>query len=252
VPRLSCAAWVLWIAVIAAQLALVCVMLARRAVRRWPATCTFLAFRCTVSLFLVAIVLTVSQPRLAALYFYVYWAADAAACFIRVWMIVEMGCSACAAAPGVHPLVRRIIPAIAALSLAMSIILAGSAKNIYWDLMERATVSFERILALTWMATFLVMAYVCDFLGMRWGRCDRNLAIGFTVQAASTTVISWLLGTVPNVLRLSNLQDVLYLTSLLFWARALLQHDEDCSMTIETLKSLSEPYLKLGKKLRVQ
>lgn len=252
-PRLNAAAWIIWTALIAVQVNLLAIMIHKSQWKRWPALFSFLVLRNITSFSLLYIMLFVHRPLAYVLYFYFYWTAETISMAIRVWMIIEFGCAACQAARKVQALLWRIVPTIAVLFLGISFLVTANGTVVYRIAIIQTTLNFGRALALTWLATFLVMAYACEFFGLKWSEVDRKLAIGFSVQAVGITVTSWWIGLVSrgHITTVSNVQDGLYFASLLIWGFALLWDREDDSLPdLEHLLRISDPYLKSGQMLR--
>src|ERR1700743_2523121 len=90
-PQMSTFSWIVWIAHIVVQSALVGAMLKTGTWRRWSALFSYLAFQSIHALSLFGIVVGIKDLDLqACVYFYVYWIGTFAAQIIEVWIIIQI------------------------------------------------------------------------------------------------------------------------------------------------------------------
>ncbi|MFP5277017.1 MAG: hypothetical protein ACLGPM_07870 [Acidobacteriota bacterium] len=229
-------------AVVVAQTILFVIMISKRRWTQRPALFTFVGLRFAISYMLIVAVFLPSRVA-APVYFYLYWTAAAATCVIRVWMIVELGCAACYPAAEVRMLLARIVPSVAVFFFVASALLTVGESVQYEQVLAQLTIGLGRAIALTCLATFLVVAYACEFFGIKWGESDRKIALGLSLQTMSGALVSWILGIArPGYSTLlSDAQDSVYFLSLLLWSDALLrcQESESGLFSVEQLRDIS-------------
>lgn len=214
--------------------------------KRWPALFTFLCFRSTVSVLLLIISLVPETDFTAAAYFYAYWGAAGFACFIRVWMVEEMINSTSPTAR-VRRFVRIVVPIAAVLFVAPAVLLSSHGPVPVASELVKDTVNFNRVISITWVLTFAVLAYACEYLGPRWTGRDRMIAAGLAFQATSELVTSWLLGVWTPGKILSDLHDLSYLASLGIWLFAFIQREPPTEIPdLRTAHKIAQPYAHVG------
>lgn len=244
-PLMSSLSWYIWVAVIAAQTILFAVMAASGKWRTWPSIFAFLGAQASLSAALLSIVLFSGPTSRPALYFYTYWSGAIVTQAIEIAVIVQIS----NALVGVSSRMRRRIaigvPALAAFNLGWSLVLSLEAKAPLCSAIVRAVSLLNETVALSWTATFLLIAMAVDLMGIQWPLQAERIAVGLVVELAGTTACTWLSGPHLKSSTLSEIKGVIYLGVLLIWALSLWGKNDDTLPGIDavTLGSYIQTYL---------
>jgi hypothetical protein len=220
-PQLDLFAWIIWIAYFAGEVVTVAFLWRRGIIRRWPSLAAFLTIKSLVDVSLLCLTPAtfLGEWRCVA-YFWVFWAGDTLADIAEMWMVIQIGSALVEASPKA---VRAVW--ITTLAVAVLCVLGFSHLDLWPNYGQRYRfISFlvgtDRIVAISWLTTFLCVAVFSDLLGIRWRRHPFGIAIGFAIHSTTEIAVSWFLGTLTfaNARFLSNLSGSSYLLSLAIWA----------------------------------
>lgn len=215
-PRLTLVDWGLWLTVIAFQAVLACWIRFRGHDRRWPSLFWFLTLETLANLLLLGIRLApLRNPNTP--YFYTYWIGSAVCAVPEVWIIVQIGQTVLAASPRFGRWIALGILVASVAYFAGTLTLARPAHASFPWAITNLVVEIHRATQLAWLATFLTVAFVCDFLGLGWRRHALGISIGFCIQACGEALAGWMLGTIGNVNLISNINELIYVLALATW-----------------------------------
>jgi len=229
-------------------------MARKQCLKHWPALFTLICWKSLVSLLLIATALEVwGYDRTPAVYFYVYWVSAGVTGLLQIWVITEL---ACAVAPAIGTILRKVIPALATLFLAGSAFLVDGAPASFPLYATRLVVNMDRAVSLGWLVTFIVLFYASrDVLGIRWNQRTLGVAFGLSLQAIGKTGVSWLLDVFPgHWYVLSNIQGGIWIVALGSWISVFLRAEQGCSelYPLDSLKAVLATYTQTLQKLRRQ
>lgn len=219
-PHLDWLAWGIWLANIAGELVAALFVWQKGLVRRWPSLFSFLAIQSGIDAILLCLTLTtfLGEWRPVA-YFYIYWIGNALVHLAEMWMIIQIGSALVSTSPKAVRGVWITAPIVAVICVF------GASHLALWpnyghDLRVVSTlVGLDRIVAISWLATFLCVAVFSDILGIRWRRHPFGIAIGLVIYSTTAIAVSWFLGTLTfsNAELLSDISGVAYLLTLAVW-----------------------------------
>lgn len=218
-PHLSLFSWAVWIGIIALQPAVLLRLVRSGLWKRWMSLTVFLSLKTICSLLLLSIYTLAAHPD--APYFYVYWYFAGFAAITEIWMILQVGCAMAGLSGSMRRWVAHATLAIAAATLTVFIPAALHSHKPVWGILSHSVLGLNEGVNLAWLVTFGVVLCLYELFDIESFGAVRGIAAGFALMALGTSLCGWLYEFTGNVTAISNLQDLMYLASLLVWAVAL-------------------------------
>jgi len=218
-PHLSLFSWAVWIGIIALQPAALLRLVRSGLWKRWLSLTVFLSLKSTGSLLLLAIYLWLPHPDDGP-YFYVYWCFAGLAAIAEIWMIIQVGCAMAGLSRSMRTWIAHATLAIAAATLTVFIPAALHSHRPVWGVLSHSVLGLNEAVNLAWLVTFGIVLCLYELFDIESFGAVRGIASGFALMALGTSLCGWLYEFTGNVTAISNLQDVIYLASLLVWAVA--------------------------------
>lgn len=220
-PHLSLFSWAVWIGIIALQPAVLLRLVRSGLWKRWLSLTVFLSVKSLGSLSLVAIYTLARHPD--APYFYVYWWFAGLAALTEIWMIIQVGCAMAGISGPLRAWVAHATLAIAAATLTVFIPIALDSHRPVWGVLSHSVLGLNEGVNLAWLVTFGIVLCLYELFDIESFGAVRGVASGFALMALGTSLCGWLYEFTGNVTAISNLQDLIYLASLLVWVVAVRQ-----------------------------
>jgi len=217
-PHLSLFSWAVWIGIIALQPAVLLRLVRSGLWKRWLSLTVFLSLKSAGSLSLLAIYTLAPHPDVP--YFYVYWCVAGLAAIIEIWMIIQVGCAMAGLTGSMRTWIAHATLAIAAATLTVFIPAALHSHRPVWGVLSHSVLGLNEAVNLAWLVTFGIVLCLYELFDIESFGAVRGIASGFALMALGTSLCGWLYEFTGNVTAISNLQDVIYLASLLVWAVA--------------------------------
>ncbi|HEX3661778.1 MAG TPA: hypothetical protein VHU89_10120 [Acidobacteriaceae bacterium] len=217
-PRLTLFAWAVWIAIIALQPAVLFRLVRSGLWRRWLSLAVFLGLKSTGSLVLLASYTLLRQPD--GPYFYVYWWFALLEAIAEIWMIIQVGCTMAGLSRSMRAWIAHATLAIAAATLTVFIPAALHSHAPVWGILSHSVLSLNVGVNLAWLVTFGIVLCLYELFDIEPFGAVRGIAAGFAMMALGASLCGWLYEFTGRVTTISNLQDLMYLASLLVWAVA--------------------------------
>lgn len=214
-PELPLFQWILWIAVLFGQIALVAQMLLAHSWRRWPALFSFLSVLAAKDIIRVANALTARNPFID---FWTFWTASFVAEAVEVWLIVEIAWAAAGISRRVRVAVANCIVLMAAVCVTVSSApIIGSGIPCWRGICILAT-RLDSAAAIAWLGTFVVVASAANWIAT-WPAGARGILIGLSVELTSSSYLTWIASRHgQQSATVATIKSLLYLLSLIIWA----------------------------------
>jgi hypothetical protein len=234
-PLLDPLSWSIWLLTFCLESAAAVFICKRGFAKRWPSLVSFLAIKSAIDLILIGVTLAnfLGDARIA-IYFDIYWGGNALAAIAEMWMVIQIGVELISASPKAVRWVLVGAPLIAATGVFVFSFLSiwpdfGSGPKLE---LVSAVVGVDRIVALSWLATFLCIAAFSDLMGIRWRRHPFGIAIGFAILSTSEITVSWFIEySFHKAQLLSEISGGAYLLSLASWCVALAKDEAAYDLT---------------------
>jgi hypothetical protein len=217
-PRLTLFSWVVWIAIIALQPAALLLLVRSGLWRRWLSLAAFLSVKSIGSLVLVAIYTLARWPD--GPYFYVYWSFAFLAAIVEIWMIIQVGCAMAGLSLSMRTWIAHATLAIAAATLTVFIPAALHSHAPVWGLLSHSVLGLNEAVNLAWLVTFGIVLCLYELFDIESFGAVRGIASGFALMALGDSLCGWLFEFTRRPYAISDLQNLMYLTSLLVWIAA--------------------------------
>ncbi|MFZ0630740.1 MAG: hypothetical protein WAM56_05575 [Acidobacteriaceae bacterium] len=221
-PHLSLFSWAVWIAIIALQPAALLRLVHSGLWKRWLSLTVFLSLKSTGSLLLLAIYLLLPHPDNGP-YFYVYWCFAGLAAITEIWMIIQVGCAMAGLSRSMRAWIAHATLAIAAATLTVFIPAALHSHRPVWGVLSHSVLGLNEAVNLAWLVTFGIVLCLYELFDIESFGAVRGIASGFALMALGDSLCGWLFEFTGNVTAISNLQNLIYLASLLVWVVAVRQ-----------------------------
>ena len=252
-PHLTSASWTIWLIVILLQPALVILLIASGLWRKWTALFFFLLSKSITSFLLLGITLYIGDlDRQAALYFFTYWAGMAVASVMEIWMIVEIACALGGISPRTRKWIHIGVPVLAVINLAVCLTLSIQAPMAPFGRAVVTIFDLQKVISLGWLVTFLAVASASEIMGIEWSHGVRGIAIGYAIEAAGTTVVTWLIALFPAATELSEAKGIVYISALCVWAASIRKRKEEVEpiQSLQSLQSYSTTFIQTVERIR--
>lgn len=213
-PSLGLWSWLSWLASIAGQFAVIC-LLWRTGWRRFPSVLAFACVRICVDLALIGISLYTVEPHRSWWYFYVYYAGSALTAVTELGIICELSSQLFLSQEMRHT-VRTTLTYTAGGYLIGASLFSFLSPLPFDERMYRFCVALSRATSLAWLAVFLCVVFLVRWLSLIWTADALGIAIGYAVASVGEVGASWLLGIIRTQF-LSDMQTVFYLACLATW-----------------------------------
>ncbi|MGB7354008.1 MAG: hypothetical protein WBD06_09910, partial [Acidobacteriaceae bacterium] len=210
-----------WIAIIALQPAVLLRLVRSGLWKRWLSVTVFLSLKSIGSLVLLAIYTLARRPD--APYFYFYWSLAFVAALAEVWMIIQVGCAMAGLSRSMRTWIAHATLAIAAATLTVFIPAALHSHRPVWGLLSHSVLGLNEAVNLAWLVTFGIVLCLYELFDIESFGAVRGIASGFALMALGASLCGWLYEFTGKVTAISNLQDLIYLASLLVWVVAVRQ-----------------------------
>ncbi|MGB6869528.1 MAG: hypothetical protein WBD93_07980, partial [Acidobacteriaceae bacterium] len=92
-----------------------------------------------------------------------------------------------------------------------------------WGLLSHSVLGLNEAVNLAWLVTFGIVLCLYELFDIESFGAVRGIASGFALMALGASLCGWLYEFTGNVTAISNLQDLIYLASLLVWVVAVRQ-----------------------------
>lgn len=217
-PHLTLFSWAVWIAIILLQPAVLLGMVRSGLWKRWLSLAVFLSLKASGSVLLLAIYTLARHPD--APYFYVYWWFACLEAIIEIWMIIQVGCAMAGLSRSMRVWIAHATLAIAAATLTVFIPAALHSHKPVWGILSHSVLGLNEAVNLAWLVTFGIVLCLYELFEIESFGAVRGIATGFALMALGCSLCGWLYEFTGNVTAISNLQDLIYLASLLVWAVA--------------------------------
>jgi hypothetical protein len=217
-PLLTPFSWAVWIAIIALQPAVLYRLVRSGLWKRWLSLTVFLSLKSTGSLLLLAIYTLVPQPDVP--YFYVYWSVAFLAAIAEIWMIIQVGCAMAGLSHSMRTWIAHATLAIAAATLTVFIPAALHSHAPVWGILSHSVLGLNEAVNLAWLVTFGIVLCLYELFDIESFGAVRGIASGFALMALGASLCGWLYEFTAQPYVISDLQDLVYLGSLLVWVVA--------------------------------
>jgi hypothetical protein len=217
-PRLTLFSWAVWIAIIALQPAVLFRLVRSGLWKRWLSLTCFLSLKSVGSLLLVGIYTLAREPD--SPYFYVYWAFALLAAIAEIWMIIQVGGAMAGVSRSMRIWIAHATLAIAAATLTVFIPAALHSHTPVWGMLSHAVLGLNEAVNLAWLVTFGIVLFLYELFDIESFGAVRGIASGFALMALGDSLCGWLFEFTGNVNAISNLQNFVYLASLMVWVVA--------------------------------
>ena len=218
-PLLTPFAWAVWIGIIALQPAVLLRLVRSGLWKRWLSLTVFLALKSTGSLVLLAIYTLVRHPDVP--YFYVYWCFAGVAAIAEIWMIIQVGCAMAGLSRSMRNWIAHATLAIAAATLTVFIPAVLHSHAPVWGILSHSVLGLNEAVNLAWLVTFGIVLCLYELFDIESFGTVRGIAAGFALMALGDSLCGWLYEFTRRPYAISDLQNLMYLGSLLVWTIAL-------------------------------
>lgn len=214
-PSLTLWSWLFWLAAVAGQLGVACLLVHTGLWKRFRAVFLFVCWRSAISFSLLLITLYLHEPARSWWYFYVYYFGAIVGCVLQFAIIVNLAKTLVssdqmrnAIETGLRYMGGAYVLGFALLSIFSPV--PGDEEIV------RCCVALTRATSMAWLAVFLCVAYLVRWLRLTWPRDSLGMAVGYALCSIGEAV-RCLMGTFHMHL-LSDTQALCYLACLATWA----------------------------------
>jgi len=214
--HLSFFSWLVWLTIIAAQLALFFMLAKGEGRRRWMFLFWFVGINSLESLILLAdAVLPIRPPLAERIYFHTFWAGAIVSYLIEIFMIAEIASDIAYISARISRLIRN---GVIGLSVGCFLVF------LFAHLLSHASNPFvaslsllDQAISVGWLASFLAVTCGADLLGLCWPRQAIGVATGFLIESCGSSACTALLD--GNLAAFAGvIKGIIYLIALVVWA----------------------------------